>query len=154
MKLCTPVLSLQTKSTISRLPCPSRHLDATRASQRIWTLLAMCRRSRCFAHSPKIRGSVPSGREEPSMVNTGSIWQQWSVPLHRCSKNLNTKVAWDRPSSTMSTVCLFLGSLQKRPEPVFEPCSNLASTFPAQERRRYVLSTSWRSVIYSLGWTS
>ena len=46
--------------------------------------LAMCRISRCFAHSPKIRGCVSFGssaglREEPSMVNTGSIWQQ-SVP--------------------------------------------------------------------------
>ena len=42
--------------------------------------LAMCWIARCFAHSPKIRGGVPSGssagREEPSMVNTGSIWQE------------------------------------------------------------------------------
>ena len=40
--------------------------------------LAMCRISRCFAHSPKIRGGGPSGSSaglwvEPSMVNTGSI---------------------------------------------------------------------------------
>ena len=44
----------------------------------------------------------------------------------------------------MYTACLFLGSLQKRPEPVFEPRSNLASAFPVQERRRYALSTSWQ----------
>ena len=56
--------------------------------------------------------------------------------LHRCSKNLNTKVAWERLSFTMCTACLFSESLQNKPEPVFEPRSNLASTFPAQERRR------------------
>ena len=73
---------------------------------------------------------------------------------HRCSRNLSIKVTWERLSSTMCTACLFSGSLQRRPEPVFEPRSNLASTFPAEERRSYGLSTSWVSATSSLRWTS
>ena len=126
---------------------------------------------------------VPRGlREEPSMVNHGldlakvrssarsqehltnsrakkknKSRQQHRTSLrslHRCSKNLNTKVAWERLSFTMCTACLFSESLQNKPEPVFEPRSNLASTFPAQERRRYALYTSSATVIFSLGWIS
>ena len=78
MKLCTPVLSLQTKSTISRLPCPSRHLDATRASQRICTFWQCVGFRGVSRTHQKSEGTGHLGvhaglKKEPSMVNTGSI---------------------------------------------------------------------------------